>query len=257
MDLFAFLGEGINNALDATCSAKQIPRFHVNPNAIAVSGGSAGGLCGSLATMHASPRPVALLSFYGMVGAFFTDHYLNARSTPFLGSSEFVDPTSIPEFLFPRSTQRPAVAIYPIADHPPDSPRRQLTRLFFERGEWLDYYTGDHQLSERLRASPSAESVPSEHTSLFPQFGITSSWPPTLMVHGLNDNSIPIDSSLHLRGLLEAAGVEVSLKAVEGQDHLFDHMPNVEDLFGEKDGLFDQVAEFLVTHLQRAMECSD
>ena len=222
--------------------------------------------------MHASPRPVALLSLYGMVGDFFvsqestrprcftllsffsskTDHYLNARTTPF--GSEFVDPTSIPEYLFPRSIQRPTVAVYPIADHPPDSPRLKLSQLLLDKGEWLDYYTGDHQLSERLRASPSAESVPSKHTSLFPQFGITSSWPPTLMVHGLCDNSVSIDSSLHLQSLLEAAGVEVHLKAIEGQDHLFDHVANAENLYGQKDGLFDQAAEFLVTRLQRAME---
>ena len=42
----------------------------VDANAIAVAGSSAGGLCAYLAGTHASPKPKAILSLYGLGGDF-------------------------------------------------------------------------------------------------------------------------------------------------------------------------------------------
>jgi acetyl esterase/lipase len=69
-DLFTFLVNGLNPALDEELSALRLPSFHINPKAIAVSGTSAGGLCAYLSVMHATYKPVALLSMYGMGGNF-------------------------------------------------------------------------------------------------------------------------------------------------------------------------------------------
>jgi dienelactone hydrolase len=45
--------------------------FKIDPEAIAVSGSSAGGLCAYLAAMHCtSPKPKAILSLYGQGGDF-------------------------------------------------------------------------------------------------------------------------------------------------------------------------------------------
>jgi alpha/beta hydrolase fold len=45
--------------------------FKIDPEAIAVAGSSAGGLCAYLAAMHcASPKPKAILSLYGQGGNF-------------------------------------------------------------------------------------------------------------------------------------------------------------------------------------------
>lgn len=67
-DLFAFLSTGhMNDCLNA---AFPQTKFLINPNTLAVAGSSAGGLCSYLAAIHASPRPIALLSMYGMGGDF-------------------------------------------------------------------------------------------------------------------------------------------------------------------------------------------
>ena len=45
--------------------------FKINPEAVAVAGSSAGGLCAYLAAMHCvSPKPKAILSLYGQGGDF-------------------------------------------------------------------------------------------------------------------------------------------------------------------------------------------
>lgn len=46
-------------------------RIKGDPDRLAVAGSSAGGLCAYLAAIHASPKPKALLSIYGMGGNFF------------------------------------------------------------------------------------------------------------------------------------------------------------------------------------------
>jgi hypothetical protein len=58
--------------VDGRGRSQQSPaQFRIDPNAIAVSGSSAGGLCAYLAAMHCtSPKPRAVLSMYGMGGNF-------------------------------------------------------------------------------------------------------------------------------------------------------------------------------------------
>lgn len=144
--------------------------------------------------------------------------------------------------------------------------RMQLTRLYYQLGEWLDYYTGDHTLSRHLRQlrpspTPSSTESPStldpikarevigeKHAVLFPQFGVAGDWPPSLFVHGSEDPQVPLYESEHLVGKLRAVGVENKLIVIEGKSHAFDLVPDAEEEFG---GLFDQVSAFLVQHLQK------
>ena len=140
-----------------------------------------------------------------------------------------------------------------------------LTRLYYQFGDWLDYYTGDHTLSARLRrlrpppssrtGPPSAldlekarEVIGEKDLRLFPQFGVTENWPPTLMVHGSEDGQVPLFESEHLKERLGAVGIERELIVMEGQGHSFDYALNAEGEFG---GMFDRAAAFLVRHLQR------
>ena len=52
--------------------------FKVNPDAMAVAGSSAGGLCAYLAAMHCnSPRPKGIVSMYGMGGDFLVGNFRN------------------------------------------------------------------------------------------------------------------------------------------------------------------------------------
>lgn len=149
----------------------------------------------------------------------------------------------------------------------------QLARLYLQSGTFLDYYMGRHEpsLSAALReayTSPDREPdgdasrarllsplVPSELRHLFPQLLIPPSksdsfqWPPTFLVHGTADTAIRADESRHLAALLRRAGVNVTLRLIEGREHSFDYARDAEGAFGGEGGLFDEAAGFLAHHL--------
>lgn len=79
-DLFAFVGQDLNRKIEEDCIARASAVFHINPHAIAVSGTSSGGLCAYFAAMHAAPRPVAVLSMYGMGGDYLVSNHLQPSS---------------------------------------------------------------------------------------------------------------------------------------------------------------------------------
>ena len=184
------------------------------------------------------------------------------------------DPFDFAEFIFPQSASLPVIADSPLEYYPPNHPtpglpatkRMYLGRLYYQLGEWLDYYTGDHTLSARLRpllssASSSGTAQPSvpdltrarevigdKHIGLFPQFGVTGNWPPTLMVQGTKDAQVLPHESEYLTERLKAVGVESELILVEDQAHGFDNILDAEKEFGE---LFDRAATFLIRNLQK------
>lgn len=78
-DLFRFISHELNSLLqrryvesvaERTPQCSSTPNFRINANALAVAGTSSGGLCAYLAAMHATPKPRAVLSMYGMGGQF-------------------------------------------------------------------------------------------------------------------------------------------------------------------------------------------
>lgn len=138
-----------------------------------------------------------------------------------------------------------------------------LARLYLQLGTYLDYFTGNHvpSLSEVLRSKRrdileahkdnlvkfqpeewGGPLIPSHHRALFPQLNVTSDWPEVFLIHGTNDYQVHLHESQHFKKILEAVGVEVTLKAVEGKGHSFDYHPGAEVEFSE---LFDEVKEFL------------
>jgi len=200
------------------------------------------------------------------------ENYLEPKTEPFLPNKPLVDPSGFTEFIFPQSASLPITAESPLeycpATHPtpglPATKRMYLTRLYYQFGEWLDYYTGDHTLSARLRqlrsSSPSQAELPSldltkarevigeRDIGLFPQFGVTENWPPAFIVHGSEDRQVPLFESEHIAERLGMVGVERELVVVEGQGHSFDYAPDAEKEFGK---LFDRATAFLVRNLQR------
>lgn len=131
-----------------------------------------------------------------------------------------------------------------------------LGRLYLQLGCFLDYYTGEHEpsisgiLREDLNEADNqslddeyAKSlVPARHHLLFPQFGITSTWPPTMLMHGSADTAVLVQESQHLHDLLEAAGVPVQLSILQGKEHSFDYELEAEEEFSSH---FDAVSNFL------------
>ena len=203
------------------------------------------------------------------------DTFLEPKTKPFIAGRPLIDPADFSEFIFPRSASLPITVESPLEYYPPTHPtpglpatkRMYLTRLYYQFGEWLDCYTGDHTLSARLRqlrslapsesgvASPPAidpirarEVIGEKNVALFPQFGVTGNWPPTFIIHGSDDTQVTPPESENIARLLRAVGVENELIVVEGKGHSFDYAPGVEKELG---GTFDTAAAFLLRHLQR------
>lgn len=178
---------------------------------------------------------------------------------------------------YPRSL--PIITGSPLEFHPntyriprnPINRRMLLSRLYMQLGIFLDFYTGSFEgvgLSAHLRKtlgfenyegtnSPSGPPrtddylrslLPLNSLALFPQFGVTEKWPPTMLVNGTHDTGVSMEEPRSLARKLAAAGVEVRACEVEGRDHSFDYEPNAEELFG---GVFSAVMDFLTIHLSR------
>ena len=204
------------------------------------------------------------------------DHFLLPKTEPFVPGVPLFDPSDYTEFTFPRSASLPIIAEAPLEYYPPTHPtgpgiratkRLSLCGFYYQLGEWLDYYTGDHTLSQRLRQllpppplasgtkaplvvdpAKAREVLGEGNVILFPQLGITEKWPPTMFVHGTEDAEEPLYESENLGEKLKAVGVENQLIVVEGQPHGFDIGPDAEEEFGKT---FDQAAAFLVQNLQK------
>ncbi|KAI0917294.1 hypothetical protein AcV5_007799 [Taiwanofungus camphoratus] len=287
-DLFRFISHELNSLLqrryvesvaERTPQCSSTPNFRINANALAVAGTSSGGLCAYLAAMHATPKPRAVLSMYGMGGQFLSSHYVSPKTSVFFRGRELLDPTQFLEYLYPSSRLLAVASDSPLAYHPeisptpgyPSNPRMLLARLYLQLGVYLDYYTGNHEpsLSATLReldvrslnqgkrdegsrheAVDLKSMIPAEHLPLFPQFGVTSIWPPTFLVHGAADSAVLVKESEHMYSLLRSNGVDATLRIIEGKEHSFDYEKNADERYGVEGGLFDEVRDFLVACLR-------
>ncbi|KAF8625945.1 hypothetical protein AX17_006671 [Amanita inopinata Kibby_2008] len=274
-DLFAFFTETRSYTVLVSTPHIGYPqeiRFHINPNAIAVAGSSAGGLCAYLAAVHCNnPKPKAILSMYGMGGNFFTPHYLSPKKEVFFRGRELLDPTNFFDYLYPSANNLKEIADSPLAYNPPEhempgypaNPRMLLARLYLQLGVFLDYYTGCHSpsLSASLRKIISGSNsqsnirnnpnfrvancvgiIPEPHRCLFPQLHVTTNWPPTILCHGTADTAVLVEESRSLHRALDGAGVSVASFEFEGEEHSFDYEAKAEEMYGET---FDKIMDTL------------
>ncbi|TFK34731.1 Alpha/Beta hydrolase protein [Crucibulum laeve] len=245
-------------------------KVKIDTEALAVAGSSSGAFLAFLAAMHWKSKPKAVLSIYGMSGDFLMPLYL----TPSPMAANF-DKPELKDFVYPF----PSGPLKEVADwsltHIPaghsSNPRSGLPPLYTLSGKYLDYFTGDHEPSfsrvveeaykvyaetkENGIVDPTSESfveafkaaIPEHHIPLFPQLGVTSSWPPAVLLHGNADIMVPFQESKTMAGLLNNAGVPVKFIEFEGKDHLFDYDPTAEATYTKE---FDAVGEFLKKYIE-------
>ncbi|KAI1793370.1 alpha/beta-hydrolase [Ganoderma leucocontextum] len=219
-DLVTFLDRDVNKFIIGALGEHA---FEIDSHALAVAGSSAGALCAYLAATHASPKPKAVLSLYGMGGDMLTWQYLATKTTPFFRGREMLDPAEFSDFLYPDCQHLQPTSDSPLAYHPPtyripgypSNPRQLLGRLYLQLGTFLDYYTGAHEpgLSSSLRDllakdgrltqhpniddtdAEYAAHIPTEHRHLFPQFSVNPNFPPTFLIHGSADTAVFVRES--------------------------------------------------------------
>ncbi|KAF7966186.1 hypothetical protein HWV62_39710 [Athelia sp. TMB] len=216
-------------------------------------------------------------------GDYLTPQYLTEKTAPFFRGREMLDRADFAIYMHPAIASLPPISSSPLSYNPetryPTNERMFLSRLYLQLGIMLDYLTGEHSpsLSEGLQTSlasdkldlatrthPYAASeyaafdnvnhrikalIPERVLPAFSQFSVTSSWPPTYLVHGANDTAVLAHESYYLHHLLANAGVDAKLQIIEGKEHSFDYEPDAEELHGKE--VFDEVARWLEHQLRK------
>ena len=171
--------------------------FRIDPSRIAVVGHSAGGYLTMMAGFRLSPRPAALVSFYGYGD--IAGEWLS-RPDAFYNQQRVVS----------ENAAREAAGRRVVADAA-GSDRAPFYLHTRQRGIWA---------MEVVGVTP--ESAPLAFDALCPIRNVTSTYPPTLLLHGDNDADVPFEQSALMAAELGEQGVEHELIVMPGLGHVFD-----------------------------------
>lgn len=175
--------------------------LRIDPDRIAVVGHSAGGYLTLMSGVRFSPKPAALVSFYGYgdIGADWVrlpDAYYNTE--PHVSEEE----------------ARAAVAGGVVADAP-EFDRLQFYLHTRQQGTW-----------QREAVGTTSDEDPEAFRALSPLHNVTSEYPPTLLLHGDVDTDVPYEQSELMAAELDRHGVENDLVTMVGYGHVFDMIPD-------------------------------
>ena len=88
--------------------------------------------------------------------------------------------------------------------------------------------------------------LPSEQRRLLPALNVSAEYPPTIIVHGTADDSVPMEDSDDVIAALAAAGVEHKYVRVEGRDHAWDLLAPDDNT---AQAAWTQIADFVLAHM--------
>ena len=171
--------------------------FHVDPQRIAVTGGSAGGCLTLVSGFRVRPAPQVLLSFWGygdLIGPWYSQpspHPRHHRSK--LGRAEAWNQVSGPPISDSRDRRGDGGAFY------------QFCR---QRGEWPKAVTGWDPVAEAKRFYP-----------YMAVKNVTPKYPPTILIHGDADTDVPHEQSVMMAEQFRRHGVEHKLFSIAGGEH--------------------------------------
>jgi acetyl esterase/lipase len=176
--------------------------FGIDPERIAVTGGSAGGYLTLMTGFCIEPRPRVLVSHYGygdIVGKWYTE------PCPFYLTEERVS----------KDRADSAVRDSPIAGCRFDSELGEKRGDFYlycrQNGLWCQEVVGLDPIKE-----------PEKFIRFCPVQNVTKEYPPTMLLHGDQDTDVPHEQSVMMAKELERRGVVFDLRILKGQGHGFE-----------------------------------
>ena len=191
--------------------------FPIDPARLAVVGHSAGGYLTLMAGCCVTPRPRALVAFYGY-GDLVGDWY--SKPDPFYCQLPLVTAEEAGCFV-----QGPVIA------EPYAGRGKEKFYLYCrQQGRW------PQEVGGRDPATDPAFFVP-----YCPLQQVTADYPPTLLLHGDHDSDVPYAQSVLMAAALTEAGVAHELITIPGGEHGFDNNPNDPQV----GAAFDRVLHFI------------
>ena len=119
---------------------------------------------------------------------------------------------------------------YPTGDW--KQPRFALYRYLINQGQYWQLALG---------SNTAAAELPADKQRLLPSLNIAASYPPTLLVHGTADSTVPISESEDVALALAAAGVRHTFVPVKGREHGLDAVPVGDDVAAARKTLVEFV----------------
>ncbi len=172
-------------------------RFGIDPNRIAVTGGSAGGFLTLAAGFRVQPPPRVLLAFWGygdLLGDWAAAPSPHARhNQKKISAEEAAQQSSGPAVADSRERKGDGGMIYM---------RGRQT------GEWAKVVSGFDPRSE-----------PEKFLPLLPLKNVSAKFPPTALVHGTEDTDVPFEQSQLMVREFQKHGVEFEFQQVAGGEH--------------------------------------
>jgi acetyl esterase/lipase len=170
-------------------------RLGARSTRMVVLGGSAGGYLTLVTGYLISPRPDALVSFWGygdIAGAWYSRPDAFYRRQPLVTEAE----------------ARASVGTKTIAEPPPSNQRARFYLYARQNGFWPKEVTGH---------DPDKE--PRSFDAFCPLRNISRSYPPTLLIHGTNDTDVPHEQSLLMDRELSRHRVPHEFVSISGAGH--------------------------------------
>jgi acetyl esterase/lipase len=198
-------------------------QFHLDPDRIAVAGGSAGGYLTLVTGYRARPRPKALVALYGygdLIGDWYSTPSLHPRhNRRKIAREEAVKQTDGSVVSDSRERAGNGGIIY---------------QYYRQNGIWPQEVSGFEPATIAEKIAP-----------FEPVRNVTADYPPTLLIHGTKDTDVPYEQSTMMAGLLTQHAVPYELKPIENGEHGFGG-GNPEQIAAA----YETMREFIVKHLE-------
>ena len=222
---------GLDILADAVDAVKWV---HQNiTTRIIIAGSSAGGYLALASAAHPEcPRPIAVLSIYGLLDP-ANKRYLE-EGIPL--RAPVPDLQAALQEVDAATKDSKAIDGYSFPSSPPTDQRFSWIGALHESARYPDQLTRIPGLAKKI-ASHGVSVIPESHRVLFPvSFGLMATSPPTVLLHGSDDILVRCDQSVSVADKMNSLGTECHLEVTEGQGHGFDTKEiNVETVDTESD----------------------